>query len=252
MFKKIKSILRRIYTFFFPSKKIDDSQDIEKRTQFYKTLIKPGELVFDIGANVGNRIRPFLEIGAKVVAVEPQVKCIDILKNQFGTNIYYENIGLADKDGVLDFHVSNAHTLSTFSNTFIKRTKDSGRFSNFNWSTTIQVEVKTLDYLIQKYGRPKFIKIDTEGYELNVVKGLSSKIQYISFEYTLPELKENLIEIIKYFLTFGNIMINFSIGESMQFALTEWIDGYDFLSKFNNNDFYTSMETFGDVYVNMK
>ena len=253
MISKIKSIARHIRAVLVPSKEVDFTKDLQKRVEFYKNIVKTNDLVFDVGANVGNRIGAFLEMGARVVAIEPQIKCVEILKKQFGTTIDYENIGLAEKDGVLDFHISNAHTLSTFSSNFIKKTKESGRFSNFNWETTIQVEVKTLDYLIKKYGEPNFIKIDTEGYELNVIKGLSSKIKNISFEYTLPELKENLILIIKYFLSFGKIRVNFSVGESMQFALDEWLDGEDFLNRFYKDaDFFKSMDVFGDVYVNMK
>lgn len=39
---------------------------------FYKQFIQPKDLVFDVGANVGSRVKLFLNIGAKVVAFEPQ------------------------------------------------------------------------------------------------------------------------------------------------------------------------------------
>ena len=46
--------------------------ELKKRTEFYNTLINKHDLCFDVGANVGNRVAPLLEIGAKVIAVEPQ------------------------------------------------------------------------------------------------------------------------------------------------------------------------------------
>jgi len=250
----IKSILKKLVTILFPSfGKEDIFKNIDKRTLFYSGFLKENDLVFDVGANVGNRIVVFEKLGTKVVAIEPQIECVKELKKQFGTKISYENIGLADKEGVLDFYISNQHTLSTFSTSFIEKTKESGRFAEISWNKKIQVPVKTLDIIIQKYGVPKFIKIDSEGSELNIVKGLSLRIEYISLEYTLPELRENLQEIIYYLLTLGQIFINFSVGESMEMYLDTWIDGNEFIEHLNNDDsLYKSMGGFGDIYVNMK
>jgi FkbM family methyltransferase len=250
----IKSILKQLVTILFPSfGKEDIFKNVDKRTLFYSGFLKENDLVFDVGANIGNRTVVFEKLGTKVVAIEPQIECVKELKKQFGTKIFYENIGLAEKEGVLDFYISNEHTLSTFSTSFIEKTKESGRFAEFSWDKKIQVPVKTLDIIIQKYGIPKFIKIDSEGYELNIVKGLSIRIEYLSLEYALPELRENLQEIIYYLLTFGQIFINFSVGESMEMYLDTWIDGNEFVEHINNDDsLYKAMGEFGDIYVNMK
>ena len=65
---------------------------LKKRITFYSQFIKKGNLCFDIGANVGNRAEVFLEIGAKVIAVEPQSKCVKVLNEKFGNN---ENISMS-------------------------------------------------------------------------------------------------------------------------------------------------------------
>ena len=54
----------------------------------------------------------------------------------------------------------------------------------------------TLDSLIEKYGAPSYIKIDVEGYELEVIKGLSTSVQLISVECNLPVFKRETLEII--------------------------------------------------------
>lgn len=60
--KKIKNLYKRIYHQYY-SKSI-----------FYSKFINNNDLVFDIGANIGNRTEVFLGIGARVIAVEPNPK----------------------------------------------------------------------------------------------------------------------------------------------------------------------------------
>jgi hypothetical protein len=51
------------------------------------------------------------------------------------------------------------------------------------------VETITLEQMISTYGRPFYIKIDVEGYELNVLKGLQTAVPYLSFEVNLPDFR---------------------------------------------------------------
>ena len=55
-------------------------KEMEKQLHFYREFTGPGDLCFDVGANTGNRIDPLLQLGAKVVAVEPQKNCYRFLK----------------------------------------------------------------------------------------------------------------------------------------------------------------------------
>src|SRR5262245_21821949 len=56
----------------------------DSAVDFYSQVLKPGELCFDIGANVGNRLKVFRKIGARVVAVEPQPACASVLRAVYG------------------------------------------------------------------------------------------------------------------------------------------------------------------------
>lgn len=242
----IKSVFKDIIFVFKYKKK-------KKKEIFYKKFINHGDLVFDVGANIGNRVITFLELKADVLAVEPNLDCIKILKKKFGNKIKYENVGLAAQKGELDFHISNVNTLSTFSEKFIKSTTESGRFSGYTWEKVSKIEVKTLDCLIEKYGTPKFVKIDTEGFDEQVIKGLSKKVSFISFEYVIPELKEELLRTIEHVIKLGDIDINVSIGESMELHLDEWISGNAFYESIKNESgLYKDMQDFGDVYIAMK
>ena len=46
----------------------------------------PPFLVFDLGANVGHSCQMFLNLGAKVICVEPEKKNLEILHRRFGGN----------------------------------------------------------------------------------------------------------------------------------------------------------------------
>ena len=60
----------------------NEQREIRQRKEFYSYFINAGDVVFDIGANIGNRTQIFSELGARVVAVEPQSKCVTILKKK--------------------------------------------------------------------------------------------------------------------------------------------------------------------------
>ena len=213
----------------------------------YQRWVKPGGLVFDIGANVGNRIDTFLEIGAKIVAVEPQQRCVQILMEKFGNKISIENIGLSQSEGILEFHIADESTISSFSKEFITKT-GSSRFRRNEWKETIQVPVSTCDNLIEKYGIPDFCKIDVEGFELEVLKGLNTKISALSFEYCVPEMADNLYACLERLNVLdATASYNYSIGESFAMSLDQWLYFPEFFSHVKEKKFHKSL--FGDIYI---
>lgn len=54
-----------------------------KSMDFYSGLVMKGDLVFDVGANYGNRTRVFGKLGASIIAFEPQEICFEYLKSFF-------------------------------------------------------------------------------------------------------------------------------------------------------------------------
>jgi len=223
-------------------------QEITKRARFYSQFINPGDLVFDVGANVGNRIEPLLQIGARVVAVEPQEKCYRVLKKKFGNRIQLVTKGLDEKAGTKDFYISNADTISSFSSEWIKSVKDN-RFKGYRWNKIVSVEMTTLDELIAEFGVPRFIKIDVEGFELNVLKGLTRKVEFLSFEYTVPEQSGQVTECLGQIQKIADFECNYSVGEGMEWALPQWISAEEMKAVINSEAFTSTL--FGDVYVKM-
>lgn len=260
MIKIIKSLLGYNLAFqladwkkaWFPNKmqvaiKKNEKNERDKRKSFYSSFIKNNDLCFDVGANLGNRVSPLLNIGAKVVAVEPQEYCYKYLRYKFGKKIQIVTKGLGEVEDIKDFHISKYDALSSFSDEWINSVKKK-RFKGNKWNKIVKTEITTLDKLIQEFGLPAFIKIDVEGYELNVLKGLSKKVKMISFEFTVPEQTDKAIACIDQIEKIdSNIECNFSIGESMEFALKNWISATD-LRKHIILDKFTNIG-FGDIYV---
>ena len=111
----------------------EERQFFKLRKNFYKSLLNPGDLVFDVGANIGNRVEAFLALNAKVVAVEPQSFCRKVLRIKFGSKIEIVEEGLGEKEETKTMHISNANTISSFAEDWIEKVKE-GRFKEYEWN----------------------------------------------------------------------------------------------------------------------
>lgn len=192
-------------------------------TDFYKQFVKPGDLVFDVGANVGNRTGPLLALGARVVAVEPQSACIETLKRLYGANPRFtlEACALGPEVGELEMMIADAHTVSTLSPQMIERTKASGRFADVTWSTRVTVPIRRFDELIERHGTPVFTKIDVEGFEAQVLAGLSKPIPLLSLEF-MRELMDVIEACNAHLSTIGDYRWNYGLGEGMTLQTGPW------------------------------
>jgi len=173
--------------------------------RFYRQFVSPGSLVFDVGANVGDYSRAFLDLGARVVAVEPTPELAARLKNIRG--LVVENCAVGDKPGTMQFFVSSASHMNSLVPDWTALAAD-----NPVQTSSIEVEGTTLDRLIEKHGMPDFIKIDVEGYELPVLRGLSSCPHCLSFEFH-SEAREEAIACIS---RFRDSKFSYFMGEEPQ------------------------------------
>ncbi len=220
----------------------------QKTLEFYTQFIKAGDICFDIGANIGQRTKIFLRLGARVIALEPQTQCIKWLTKFFGRNdkltLIHKAVGALP--GKAEIKICNADTISSLSEDWIAAVKKSGRFTKYDWYKKEEVQVTTLDNLIEQYGAPAFIKIDVEGYEPEVIRGLTRPVQVISLEFT-PEFLESTFFCISHLAKLGEIKLNLSLGESMSLALDKWVSGPEMMEKLL--EFKDNNMIFGDIYV---
>lgn len=224
--------------------------DQQRYVNFYSSFINKGDLCFDIGAHKGHRTEIFLKLGARVLAVEPQLDCFKYLQIKFGKKIQIENCGLGSKIGIQEMFINSSSSLSTFSKEWADEAKI-GRFSNTKWISKRFINIRTLDFMIEKYGLPKFCKIDVETYEYEVMKGLTNKIEYISFEFMLPENYEVVKNCMTYILKLNpDAEFNYSLEDNLQLELEYWL-GLNQINEFFDEHIFKK-PSWGDVYVRMK
>jgi FkbM family methyltransferase len=186
----------------------------------YAQFVKPGDLVFDIGAHVGDRIASFRRLGARVIALEPQPGPGAILQFLFGGDraVTLLREAVAGKEGELPLHVNSRNpTVSTLSNDFVRAAQGARNWEGQCWDGVIAVPTTTLDVLIKTYGNPAFIKIDVEGYEQVVLSGLTAPVPALSFEFTTIA-REVAIACLDRLEAIGDYRYNVSLGERQTFV----------------------------------
>lgn len=251
-----KSIKRSFfYGYFFriQTKKrlLDWTAQDHAMLEFYTGFVSRGDLCFDVGANIGNRAKIFLKLGASVVAVEPQSECVAILRTSFKNNrqLIVVQKALGESEGEAKMMICDANTISSLSPEWIESVRQSGRFSQYSWEKKQIVSVTTLDRLIEQYGFPSFIKIDVEGFEYQVIKGLSHPVRLLSLEFT-PEFLASTFKSLNHLQKLGDILVNYSVGESMQLALDQWVTAQEMVEILK--EFRDDNRLFGDIYVQFK
>ncbi|WP_245973980.1 FkbM family methyltransferase [Bosea caraganae] len=192
----------------------------------YANFLKPGDLAFDIGAHVGDRTSSFRRLGARVVALEPQPGPARALRLIHGRDPQVTLIQAAcgDHEGSIALRINSANpTVSTASAAFIGAARGAGGWEEQVWDREITVPCTRLDTLIQRHGRPDFVKIDVEGFEAHVLAGLTYALPTVSFEFTTiqRDVAEACLALLE---TLGPYRFNLALGESQRLDFAEAVD----------------------------
>ena len=237
--------------------RVADPRIVEQRKQelafFRKTLVgfRKNDLIFDIGANRGVKAEIFLKLGAHVIAVDPDVSNQKTLTEHFlayrlrKKPVVVVGKAVSDRNGQETFWVSEpGFEMNTLNAKWAETLeKDPARFGRtFEFREKRQVETITLEQMISTYGRPFYIKIDVEGYEPNVLKGLQTAVPYLSFEVNLPDFKSEGEQcIVRLREIAANGVFNCAAGDRLMFS--DWMS-HDAFAKAFAEIKETSVEVF--------
>lgn len=194
----------------------------------YAPFVGPGDLVFDVGAHLGDRTAAFLGLGARVVALEPQPDLARWLRRLVGDRpeLTLLRAAAGPSPGTADLAVSEATpTVSTLADGWRSRVQEANRsFRKVRWERRLSVPVTTLDRLIEEHGLPRFCKIDVEGFEAEVLAGLSRPVEALSVEFVSGGL-DVAHACIRRLLELGPYRFNVVLGEGRSYLFPQWISG---------------------------
>jgi FkbM family methyltransferase len=212
---------------------------------FYRRLLpelRSGDLIFDIGANDGLETDLFLRLGARVIAIDPDETNQSILRQRFvkfrlgRRPIVIVGKAVSDKKTTesmwIDGPGSAVNTLSPKWAAALKENKARHTCGHcgLDFAQQRTVETTTIEELIALYGRPLFIKIDVEGYELNTLRGLRQPISCISFEVNLPEFRPEGLECVALLGALAaDSIFNYAVDCKRGLALEQWLNPNEFL-----------------------
>jgi FkbM family methyltransferase len=194
--------------------------------RLYHQFLRPGDLVFDIGAHVGDRIASFRRLGTVIVAVEPQPALAKTLRLLYGRDpkVTIEETAVGRQSGGIELNLNlDNPTVSTASADFMEAAAHAPGWRDQAWTKRVRVPLTTVDALIARYGIPAFIKIDVEGFEAEVLAGLEQPVRAISFEFTTIQL-DIARACVERCSALGYAKFNAVLGESQTLVHREWIN----------------------------
>jgi FkbM family methyltransferase len=216
--------------------------------RLYAGFVRSGDLVFDVGAHVGNHVRSFASLGCRVVALEPQPDFAWLLRALFARSpaISIVEAAVGDVPGRASLSISErTPTVTSLATPWRDARAADPDFSHVRWNRRLEIDTTTLDALIARFGMPAFVKIDVEGAEPMVLAGLTRAVPALSFEF-LPRALEHVQACVERLATLGHYRFNWSPGESYDLAERTWLDGEELLVRLRSTE---AQRRSGDIYV---
>jgi FkbM family methyltransferase len=203
--------------------------------RLYARYLAAGDLAFDIGAHVGDRVSSFRRLGCRVVALEPLPLCQRLQRLIHGRDPQVSLVAAAagSRCGRALLHVNRANpTVCTLSAQFVRAARGAPGWEGQEWDAHIEVPVVTLDRLIAAHGAPRFVKIDVEGFEAEVLRGLTYRVPALSFAFTTIR-RRAAHDCLTLLQRLGDYRFDVALGESQQLefgqpvaaeSLAAWLD----------------------------
>ncbi len=213
----------------------------DEEVAFFRRLLggfQANDLVFDIGANQGHKTDIFLRLGARVIAVDPDAANGRILRESLLQNrlrkkpVMVVTKAVSDRNGIETMWVDKPGSAkNTLNSKWVETLQsDAARFGQtLEFENKVEVETVTLDELIRLYGQPFYIKIDVEGHEPGVLRGLSTSVPFVSFEVNLPEFLPEALQCVDLLHALDPLgEFNYAVECRGEMACDQWLKARSF------------------------
>jgi len=218
--------------------------------RLYRGFVRSGDLVFDIGAHAGNHVRALHALGCRIVALEPQPDFARLLRLLFGRSpgVTIVEAAVSGRAGRASLSISErTPTVTSLADDWRTARAADDDFAAVQWNRQVEIDVTTVDALIERHGTPAFIKIDVEGSEPAVLAGLSHPAPALAFEY-LPRAIDRVEACVDRLRALGHYIYNWSAGESYTLASGNWLEGPALLDALRGPH---APQRSGDVYARL-
>jgi FkbM family methyltransferase len=175
------SSIREFYAFLCGYARLSKGNYFFYKNFCSKILCKGKFAIIDVGANDGWFVKSIFRFSKdenieKLVSFEPlrsQQKKLETLKSQF-KNYYYECMAMGEKEGnciINEYETTGLSSLRSFHPNY----SYNSNYYNTDLLTSYEVKVSTIEQYIEKneFACPIILKVDTQGYEMNVLQGAS-------------------------------------------------------------------------------
>jgi FkbM family methyltransferase len=214
----------------------------QNQVRIFSNFVTPGDLVFDIGANSGRMTEIFLGLGATVISIEPQPQCADVLRDKFAMSKRVKIVerGVGETQGMMPMNIcGDIDEVSSF------RADWNKNHYAAKWTQKITVPVTTLATLILDHGVPAFCKIDVEGFEPQVLRGLDRPLPFLNFEFHQGQ-RHDLMVCLAILANLGEYKFNYVPHHRQVFGFRSWVRQCDLLEELDSSECPS-----GDIYARL-
>ena len=175
------------------------------------------KLFFDIGCCNGKWIDANYQEDIMFIGIEPHkvqyAECVERFADK--KNVKMVNLLVANRVGEFDFYPFDQ--ISTVSNDWMTKS----RHRHTEYPPPYKVQSTTLDLIIAQFGIPDYIKIDVEGFEYEVLKGLTQKVGMIAFEF-VEEIDTMVWDCMKYLHDLGYNEFDWTHWDQYNYRPEKW------------------------------
>lgn len=173
-------------------------QSLANDKRFYQQLLGSSNvpLIFDVGANVGDKSAVFAQLADRVICFEPDPRLAKDLRIRFRhqPHVVIVQAAISDREGTLPMHTYDGG--SAYNTLNAKQHQHAIHLHQSH--QIIEVPLISLTAAIKEFGLPTLLKVDVEGHELEVFSGLTQLPPLLSFEANLPAFQTETLQIIRH------------------------------------------------------
>jgi FkbM family methyltransferase len=196
----------------------------------YGSMVSAGDLCFDLGSHIGNRVDVLTSLGCKVVALEPHPFLASYLRRRFSANpdVVIDERAVNHSSGDATLHWSPRFlSVSSIEPGWVDSLQ-ALRSHNIAFTESQTVRTTTIGELIREYGEPRYCKIDVEGSDLAVIRSMPIPISIVSFEH-LPHRFDATAMSLAALSELADYRYNYFVRESHRFRIPMPVSAEDLL-----------------------